>query len=57
MMVYSFEQKQFDIYFYLLACIPPLIFNSYELFSSNKMTEWVKSHDELLEEIRNLKIV
>jgi hypothetical protein len=33
----SFEENEFDVYFYCLGCIPPLLFNSYFLFSQNKM--------------------
>jgi len=29
----SFEAGQYDVYFYCLGCLPPLVFNSYFLFS------------------------
>lgn len=53
----SFSSSQFEVYFYCLGCLPPLLFNSYFLFPQDKVTEWVKSHDEIVSEVRKQGLV
>lgn len=53
----AFSSNQFEVYFYCLGCLPPLLFNSYFLITEDKVTDWVMSYDEMIDEIKKLGLV
>ena len=52
----SFEKERYEIYFYCLAMVSPLMFHSDILHGPTKKTEWTKSLQEIVDELRQSRL-
>lgn len=53
----TFESQQYEIYFYCLGALAPLIFHSDLLSGAKNQNEWIKPYDEICDDFKKEGIV